>query len=127
MKQTQPRPLGWGFYIPAGWHTAVAPDIGSIGEQIVVVGQTQHYSDGLGVRYRLWILQTHLGGTIPPVLIINHVEPRGHMDLIADFAYRLPVTVICDMLGIPEGDREIFHASSRRVDACSISAPLSPA
>ena len=45
--------------------------------------------------------------------IINQVEPRGHMDLIADFAYRLPVTVICDMLGIPEGDREIFHASSR--------------
>src|SRR6476660_1414449 len=43
--------------------------------------------------------------------IIDHVAPRGHMDLIADFAYRLPVTVICDMLGIPEGDREIFHAS----------------
>ena len=40
--------------------------------------------------------------------IIDHVEARGHMDLIADFAYRLPVTVICDMLGIPEEDRELF-------------------
>ena len=42
--------------------------------------------------------------------IIGHVEPRGHLDLIADFAHPLPVTVICDMFGIPEGDREIFHA-----------------
>ena len=49
------------------------------------------------------------------------------MDLIADFAYRLPVTVICDMLGIPEGDREIFHASSRTGGRLLDLAPLSPA
>jgi hypothetical protein len=61
-------PASWlGLLYSAGWHTAVAPDIGSIGEQIVVVGQTQHYSDGLWVRYRLGYC-THLGGTIPPVL-----------------------------------------------------------
>ena len=48
------------------------------------------------------------------------------MDLIADFAYRLPVTVICDMLGIPEGDREIFHASSRTGGRLLDLAPLSP-
>ena len=30
------------------------------------------------------------------------------MDLIADFAFRLPVTVICDMLGIPAEDRGLF-------------------
>jgi cytochrome P450 len=59
--------------------------------------------------------------------IINHVEPRGHMDLIADFAYRLPVTVICDMLGIPEDDREIFHAGSRTGGRLLDLAPLSPA
>jgi cytochrome P450 len=35
------------------------------------------------------------------------------MDLIADFAFRLPVIVICDMLGIPVEDREVFFASSR--------------
>jgi len=33
---------------------------------------------------------------------------RGHMDLIEDFAFRLPVTIICDMLGIPEEHREVF-------------------
>jgi cytochrome P450 len=35
------------------------------------------------------------------------------MDLIEDFAFRLPVTVICDMLGIPEEDREVFFTGSR--------------
>ncbi len=33
---------------------------------------------------------------------IDRVEKNGRMDLIADFAFRLPVIVICDMLGIPE-------------------------
>jgi cytochrome P450 len=59
--------------------------------------------------------------------IIDRVERRGHLDLIADFAYRLPVTVICDMLGIPERDREIFHASSRTGGRLLDLAPLSPA
>jgi hypothetical protein len=44
---------------------------------------------------------------------IDRVIARGHMDLIADFAFRLPVTVICDMLGIPDDHRELFHASLR--------------
>jgi cytochrome P450 len=44
---------------------------------------------------------------------IVKVEPRGHMDLITDFAFRLPVTVICEMLGIPQENREVFFTSSR--------------
>jgi len=43
---------------------------------------------------------------------LDAVADRGHMDLIADFAYRLPVTIICDMLGIPEEHREMFHQRS---------------
>jgi cytochrome P450 len=35
------------------------------------------------------------------------------MDLIEDFAFRLPVTIICDMLGIPAEHREVFYTSSR--------------
>jgi cytochrome P450 len=38
---------------------------------------------------------------------------KGHMDLIEDFAFRLPVTIICDMLGIPEEHREVFYKGSR--------------
>jgi cytochrome P450 len=45
--------------------------------------------------------------------LIDRLKPQGHMDLIADFAFRLPVTVICDMLGIPEEDRQVFFTSSR--------------
>jgi hypothetical protein len=44
---------------------------------------------------------------------LDAVADRGHMDLIEDFAFRLPVTIICDMLGIPEDHREVFYNSSR--------------
>src|SRR5436309_10706437 len=44
---------------------------------------------------------------------LDRIAAQGHMDLIEDFAFRLPVTIICDMLGIPEDHREVFYASSR--------------
>ena len=44
---------------------------------------------------------------------LDRIAPQGHMDLIEDFAFRLPVTIICDMLGIPAEHREVFYASSR--------------
>ena len=44
---------------------------------------------------------------------LDRIIPQGRMDLIEDFAFRLPVTIICDMLGIPEEHREVFYASSR--------------
>jgi cytochrome P450 len=44
---------------------------------------------------------------------LDRVIPQGRMDLIEDFAFRLPVTIICDMLGIPEEHREVFYATSR--------------
>ena len=34
------------------------------------------------------------------------------MDLVEDFAFRLPVEVICDMLGVPAGDRAPFRRYS---------------
>jgi cytochrome P450 len=59
--------------------------------------------------------------------IIDRVESHGHMDLIADFAFRLPVTVICDMLGIPSEDRELFFTSSRTGGRLLDPVPLSRA
>src|SRR6266436_3026397 len=44
---------------------------------------------------------------------LDRVAPQGHMDVIADFALRLPVTVICDMLGIPDEDHEMIFAGAR--------------
>jgi cytochrome P450 len=44
---------------------------------------------------------------------LDRVIGQGHMDLIADFAFRLPVTIICEMLGIPEEDHEMFFSGAR--------------
>jgi pimeloyl-[acyl-carrier protein] synthase len=41
--------------------------------------------------------------------LLDAVQPQGEMELIADLAYPLPVTVIAEMLGIPAGDRDVFH------------------
>jgi cytochrome P450 len=59
--------------------------------------------------------------------IIDRVASRGQMDLIGDFAFRLPVIVICDMLGIPEDHREIFFGSSRAGGRLLDPAPLTRA
>jgi cytochrome P450 len=37
----------------------------------------------------------------------------GRFDVIADFAYPLPVTVICELLGVPAADRELFRQLTR--------------
>jgi cytochrome P450 len=58
--------------------------------------------------------------------LIDRVAPHGRMDIIADFAFRVPVIVICDMLGIPKDHREMFFANSdaaaRLLDLAPISA-----
>ena len=56
---------------------------------------------------------------------LDRIIPQGKMDLIEDFAFRLPVTIICDMLGIPEEHREGFYASSREGGRLLDPVPLS--
>ena len=58
---------------------------------------------------------------------LDAIVGQGHMDLIEDFAFRLPVTIICDMLGIPEDHREVFYKSSRDGGRMLDPVPLSPA
>jgi cytochrome P450 len=57
---------------------------------------------------------------------LDRIVPQGKMDLIEDFAFRLPVTIICDMLGIPEEHRETFYAGSRDSGRILEPVPLSP-
>ena len=57
---------------------------------------------------------------------IDAVVEQGHMDLIEDFAFRLPVTIICDMLGIPQQDREIFYKGSRDGGRILDPVPMTP-
>lgn len=58
--------------------------------------------------------------------LLARVEGAGAMDLIADFAYPLPVIVICEMLGVPADDRDTFRAWGLDV-ARSLDAVLLPA
>jgi hypothetical protein len=58
---------------------------------------------------------------------LDRVAPCGQMDLIADFALRLPVTVICDMLGIPEEDHEMIFSGARGGGRLLDPVPLSRA
>ena len=44
-------------------------------------------------------------------LLERHADAR-RMDLVEDFAFRLPVEVICDMLGVPAGERAPFRRYS---------------
>lgn len=57
---------------------------------------------------------------------LDRIIPQGRMDLIEDFAFRLPVTIICDMLGIPEEHREVFYTGSRDGGRLLDPVPLSP-
>lgn len=40
--------------------------------------------------------------------LLDAVEAKGTMDVVGDFAYPLPVIVICELLGLPSEDLEAF-------------------
>jgi pimeloyl-[acyl-carrier protein] synthase len=60
--------------------------------------------------------------------LLDRVQDRGRMDVIADLAYPLPVTVISEMLGVPPSDHEAIKQWSadiaRGLDA--IGMPVDP-
>jgi cytochrome P450 PksS len=55
--------------------------------------------------------------------LLDSIERRndGRSDLIAEFAAPLPVTVIAEMLGVPESDRVKFHRWSNHIVAADTS------
>jgi cytochrome P450 len=57
---------------------------------------------------------------------IDAVADRGAMNLIEDFAFRLPVAIICDMLGIPEEHREMFYTNLRDGGRVLEPVPMTP-
>ena len=58
--------------------------------------------------------------------LLDQVQHKGELDLIADLAYPLPVTVIAEMLGIPRDDQEQFqewsNALARSLDLTDVAA-----
>ncbi|WP_188195934.1 cytochrome P450 family protein [Nonomuraea sp. SYSU D8015] len=49
--------------------------------------------------------------------LLDGLAGQEEADLIASFAYPLPVTVICELLGVPEADHDTWGAWSRALTA----------
>ncbi|MFF7976088.1 cytochrome P450 [Streptomyces sp. NPDC007905] len=49
--------------------------------------------------------------------LLDEMLPRGRADLIDSLAYPLPITVICELLGVPDMDRAEFRKMSTEVVA----------
>jgi len=49
--------------------------------------------------------------------LLDRAAGAGAMDVVEELAYPLPVTVICELFGVPEADRDRFRAWSRGLAA----------
>jgi len=47
--------------------------------------------------------------------LLDAFDGRAEVDLVAEFAVRLPITIICDLFGLPEADREDFRLWSLKL------------
>jgi cytochrome P450 len=54
--------------------------------------------------------------------LLDDMSTRPEVDLLASFAFPLPITVICELLGVPTADRDDFRTWS--ATAVSDTAPL---
>ncbi len=91
----------------------------------------RHYSQGLinvdppdHTRIRQLVHKAFLPGTVGAMAddvegiverLIDEVQPRGRMDIIRDFSYPLPVTVIARLMGVPAADHEKLKRWSGRI------------
>jgi cytochrome P450 len=54
--------------------------------------------------------------------MLGRIHRRGHGDLVTELAYPLPMAIICDLLGVPEADREDLHHWALVIDSSDDSA-----
>jgi cytochrome P450 PksS len=97
-------------------------------------GELRTRVDGLGKHLALWVSHTDPPGnkrlresvqkpfvtrsvlamrdrvTAIANELVDAVVVSGRMDVISDFAYLMPVTVICERMGIPPEDSTRFQA-----------------
>lgn len=55
--------------------------------------------------------------------VIDRVAPLGSCDAVRDIAATMPMTVIAELLGIPERSAELFDISNRMVGAIEVADP----
>lgn len=51
--------------------------------------------------------------------LLDRVQAQGQMDLVADYAFLLPINVISEMLGVPHADRDQVRVWSEALGARS--------
>jgi cytochrome P450 len=55
------------------------------------------------------------------VELLDDMSTRQEVDLLASFAFPLPITVICELLGVPVADRDEFRAWSATIVSNTVS------
>jgi cytochrome P450 len=56
--------------------------------------------------------------------LLDDMSTRREVDLLASFAFPLPITVICELLGVPVADRDQFRAWSATIVADTVSSEV---
>ncbi|MCQ4041517.1 cytochrome P450 [Streptantibioticus rubrisoli] len=64
---------------------------------------------------RIMGMRDHIAELVDQLLDAHTGSGPGQLDVVTDLAYPLPVTVICELLGVPREDEPVFGALSRRL------------
>ncbi|MFF0043249.1 cytochrome P450 [Streptomyces mirabilis] len=64
---------------------------------------------------RVMGMRDHINALVTGLLDAHTSERPGQLDVVGDLAYPLPVTVICELLGVPREDERLFGGLARRL------------
>ncbi|GIG00168.1 cytochrome P450 [Catellatospora citrea] len=111
-----PRLVKDGLLSPLGFRPQLPPDIyAATAQNMLAVDPPNH------TRLRRLVQGAfsarRIGRLTPAVTtiadrLIDELDTPGTHDLLAEFAFPLPITVISELLGVPAGDRGIFMGSA---------------
>lgn len=102
--------LNW---IPAEFRDALTPPITALTRQMLFLDPPDHSRlRGLVSRAFTPRMIEKLRPSIQQIVddLLLHVQQKGQMEAISEFAYPLPAIVIAEMLGVPPEDRDRFTA-----------------
>ncbi len=99
---------GYERYLRAGIFDADGPDHRRLRGLVTAAFSPRRVA---ALRPRIEDIATHLLDRLP-----DHAED-GVVDLIEHFARPLPITVICELIGVPEADRDRWRARSGTLSA----------
>ncbi|MFI9079575.1 cytochrome P450 [Streptomyces sioyaensis] len=64
---------------------------------------------------RIMGMRDHIGDLVTGLLDAHTSQRPGQLDVVGDLAYPLPVTLICELLGVPREDEPVFGSIARRL------------